>query len=108
MSQPSTNRRSSHSTGEPFVWLTGMGLVVGLAMVAVLLSVIFWRGLSAFWPLRVARIELTAEAKKTLGTDTIIAHILGREEKRGAAMDEHGRRPTELRLQVGNKDLFGN
>ena len=36
--------------GEPFVWLTSMGLAIGLLMVVGLLGVIVMNGLPVFWP----------------------------------------------------------
>jgi phosphate transport system permease protein len=36
--------------GEPMVWLTGTGLVVGLLMVFALVGVVFYQGLVTFWP----------------------------------------------------------
>ena len=35
--------------GEAMVWLTGMGLAVGILMVAVLLGLILVRGTNVFW-----------------------------------------------------------
>ncbi len=43
--------------GEPMVWLTGTGLVVGLVMVLALVGFVFWQGLATFWPRPVVRIE---------------------------------------------------
>ena len=40
------------------VWLTAMGLTIGLAMVVYLIGLIVVNGLAAFWPTRVAQIEL--------------------------------------------------
>ena len=36
--------------GEPMVWVTGTGLVVGLLMVFALVGVVFYQGLVTFWP----------------------------------------------------------
>ncbi len=44
--------------GEPMVWLTGSGLVVGLVMVVVLVAFVFWQGLVTFWPRPIERIAL--------------------------------------------------
>jgi phosphate ABC transporter permease subunit PstA len=44
--------------GEPMVWLTGFGLVVGLLMVVALVGFVFYQGLVTFWPSPVERIEL--------------------------------------------------
>ncbi len=44
--------------GEPFVWLTSMGLGIGLLMVAGLLGVIVMNGLPVFWPGRAVTVKL--------------------------------------------------
>ncbi|HMN94945.1 MAG TPA: phosphate ABC transporter permease PstA [Phycisphaerales bacterium] len=110
---PSTRRRRRIDGGEPLVFLTGMGLAIGLTMITALLALILFKGLEAFWPKRVARIELTPAAAERVGRDVVVAHILGRQEIRGAAHAEggagvdEGDPGTELRLQVGNRDLNG-
>ena len=43
--------------GEPFVWLTSMGLGIGLLMVAGLLAVIVVNGVPVFWPGRVVVVN---------------------------------------------------
>src|SRR5207237_1216972 len=50
--------RVRSTTGEPMVWLTAMGLTIGLAMVVYLIGLIVVNGLAALWPTRVAQIEL--------------------------------------------------
>ncbi len=42
--------------GEPMVWLAGFGLVTGLVMVTVLVVLVFWQGLTTFWPRPVEEI----------------------------------------------------
>ena len=56
-------QRVRSTTGEPMVWLTAMGLTVGLAMVVYLIGLIIVNGLAAFWPTRVAQIELWERSK---------------------------------------------
>ena len=45
------------------VWLTAMGLTIGLVMVVYLIGLIVVNGLTAFWPTRVAQIELQEGAR---------------------------------------------
>lgn len=92
-------------SGEAFVWLTGMGLVIGLTMVAVLLGVILVKGLEAFWPSRIARLQLTPEAAAVFGRDVIVGHVLERRAKLGGARGE--KKQLEYRVQAGNRDLTG-
>jgi ABC-type phosphate transport system auxiliary subunit len=59
---PQTRRfwRPQRVAGEPFVWVTAMGLTVGLAMIVYLLGLILVNGYASFWPGRVVQVELTA------------------------------------------------
>ncbi|MEX1025683.1 MAG: phosphate ABC transporter permease PstA [Planctomycetota bacterium] len=43
------SRSSLLTYGEPWVWLTGGALVLAIAMIAGLLSLVLWQGLSTFW-----------------------------------------------------------
>jgi len=54
----STPTTSTTARGEPWVWLTSLGLIVGLVMVAGLLSLVVSEGLRVFWPETVAVTEL--------------------------------------------------
>ncbi len=49
--------------GEVWVWVTGVGLAMGLFMILFLLGVIVWNGLNYFWPKRVAQIELAEDGR---------------------------------------------
>lgn len=99
-------RRLHATAGEPFVWLTAMGLTIGLTMVVSLLGLILFHGLATFWPQRVAQLELRAGAKTTLKD----AHILGgklitsqTKTTRGADTQPQ----TEWQVMVGNRDAYG-
>ena len=45
--------------GEPMVWLTATGLVIGLLMVVALVGFVFWQGLATFWPQPLVKLRLT-------------------------------------------------
>ena len=45
-------------SGEPFIWLTGGGLAIGLIMVVGLVLLIRVSGLGFFWPSSVVRLTL--------------------------------------------------
>lgn len=49
--------------GEVWVWVSGLGLAIGLFMILFLLSVIVWNGLNFFWPKRVAEIHLAEDGR---------------------------------------------
>lgn len=61
--QQERRNRSPHAAsllarGEPMVWFTGAGLVVGLLMVVTLVSFVFYQGLITFWPTSVVSLRL--------------------------------------------------
>ena len=86
--------------GEPFIWLTGGALAFALIMVAGLLTLIVWSGLSFFWPTDVTRFSLAD------GT-VVLGQIMEREviPQPGATVGT----PAQYRLKVrqGNRDLYG-
>ena len=53
--------------GEPFVWLTSMGLAIGLLMVVGLLCVIVINGLPVFWPGRVVSCQTQGRDRQSGG-----------------------------------------
>lgn len=50
--------------GEVWVWVTGLGLTIGLAMILFLLAIIFWNGVNYFWPKPVAMIEMAEDGRQ--------------------------------------------
>ena len=48
-------RSSLFAAGEPMIWLTGGALVICAAMVAGLLLLVLWKGMTTFWPSPVVR-----------------------------------------------------
>lgn len=91
------NRRQK---GEPMVWLTAMGLSIGLIMVIALLGIIMVYGIEVFWPKRI--VELTIkEGDKTIqiGGEVVVERakpIQGKEAEQ-----------FEIQLFTGNKDVYG-
>lgn len=91
------NRRQ---TGEPQVWLTAMGLSIGLIMVIALLGIIMVYGIEVFWPKRI--VELTIkDGDKTIqiGGEVVVERakpIQGKEAEQ-----------FEIQLFTGNKDVYG-
>lgn len=79
--------------GESFVWLTAMGLAVGVTMVAGLLLLIFSNGISVFWPKRVTELELKDGKSKIAGEITRVQ------------VKADG--TSEMQLHMGNKDAYG-
>lgn len=90
------------TSGEPYVWFTGMGLTVGLLMVVYLLGLILANGFDAFWPKRVAQVVLKATSPAGVkGSKTIAGEIIKERQKTGRAG------AVEWQLFLGNKDAYG-
>lgn len=87
-------RRDGRPAGEPLVWLTAMGLSLGLAMIVALLMVIVGNGMAVFWPKRVHEL--------TLADGTV---LLGEIVKARERRDGQG---EEIQVFVGNRDAYGN
>lgn len=88
--------------GEEWVWFTAMGLTVGVAMIAALLTLIGARGLKVFWPERAVILNV-----QTAGAEVqpLAGIITKKQEKAGhVEEDEH---LTEWQIYLGNKDVYG-
>lgn len=100
--------------GEPLVWLSSVGLALGLLMVFGLLGIIIYNGVGVFWPRRAVQISIRADSpQKFMEGKTIIGEVAKRQEKiiqdiatREAAIAK-GVTPEEWQIYVGNKDVFG-
>jgi phosphate transport system permease protein len=107
-------RQSRTRTGESFVWATAMGLTVGLVMILYLLGLIFANGFNAFWPKRIALIELNPDSQARLKDATVLAGEVVKQQRKTPRtlvreQDGHGRDTdqTEWQLFIGNKDVYG-
>lgn len=112
-------RRAQHSqqprkmnTGEPFVWGTAMGLAVGLVMIVYLLGLIVVSGYDAFWPKRVALVELTADSQARLNKAPVLAGEIVKQQQKvtrtvSKQSQDDGANQTEWQLFIGNKDAYG-
>jgi phosphate transport system permease protein len=99
--------------GEPFVWMMGAALVMGLGMIVGLLSYIFYVGAITFWPQALATVS-------TLDGRTIAGEVFRSESyKVPSAVMETLPADTRSKIEanlgvaertlyrVGNYDLFG-
>jgi phosphate transport system permease protein len=108
------SRGSQRSVGEAKVWLTSVGLTLGLLMVVGLLWVIVAHGAEVFWPRRVAQMTIKPDAAFDFqGKKVVTGEVVKRQEKvamdpkaRAAAL-ARGEVPMEVQLYVGNKDAWG-
>jgi phosphate transport system permease protein len=100
--------------GETFVWLTGMGLTIGLTMILFLLGLVAHQGLGVFWPRRVALVEFREDGNTRFQGGTQALGIITIEQDRDVrdltpeqreSPDPADRR--EKQLFLGNRDAFG-
>ena len=99
-------QRVRSTTGEPMVWLTAMGLTIGLAMVVYLIGLIVVNGLAAFWPTRVAQIELQEGSKAGINNaPRFVGKIVKTQQK--ATQGDGTRDQSEWQVMVGNKEVYG-
>jgi phosphate transport system permease protein len=86
--------------GEPQVWLTSLGLSVGLLMVVALLFVIVLNGMQVFWPKRLVTLTVKEQDKTYQVTGEIVV-----EREKHLVID--GQPAREIQLFTGNKDAYG-
>ncbi len=91
--------RRKSKQGEHLVWLTGMGLALGLIMVVGLLSVLVLNGLEAFWPQRIVQIQLKTGVKSPIGSEQLAGELVKEQTT------EEG--VEEWQLFIGNKEDYG-
>lgn len=104
--------RTHAAAGEPFVWLTAMGLTLGLLMVIGLLGIILANGVPVFWPKKVYEVTLKAGAKNPVpgGGESFAGELVQTRTKRIPVLTATGEVETdqkELQYFVGNKDVYG-
>jgi phosphate transport system permease protein len=83
-----------------------MGLTIGLLMVVYLIGLIVVNGLTAFWPARVAQIELREGNKTGLNNTRQLAGKIVKTQQKATRGDET-RDQTEWQMMVGNKEVYG-
>ncbi len=107
----STSRPPS---GEMYVWVTGMGLTIGLVMILFLLGLIVRNGIGVFWPRRVAEVTFREDRDTRFrgGLSTLGVILLEQERdardltpEQIASPDPMDRR--EKQLFIGNRDVYG-
>jgi len=104
VSLPTQHRRGT--TGEPLVWLTAMGLTIGLLMVVYLIGLIVVNGLTAFWATPVAQIELYEGSKAGINDSRQFGGKIVKVQQK-ATQGDGTRDQSEWQVLVGNKDAYG-
>lgn len=107
MTLPRNKKREARPAGETGVWLTSMGLAIGLFMVVALLSLIVYNGLGVFWPKPVIRIELKPGSNSIQREQLVVGGIITSTRNRMIPQDTGKAIEREWHLQVGNKDVYG-
>mgnify|MGYP006268377695 CR=1 FL=1 len=105
--------RTHAAPGEPFVWLTAMGLSLGLLMVFGLLGIIVANGLPVFWPSKIVELRLKQGVKNPVPNsgEKLTGEIVQTREKRIPILGPNGEKiedQTEVQIFVGNKDVNGS
>ena len=98
--------------GEPFVWLTAMGLTLGLLMVFGLLGVIVANGVPVFWPAPVVEVTLKPGVKNPVpgAGETFAGSLVQTRVKRTPVLDADGKPKadqSEFQYFIANKDSYG-
>lgn len=87
--------------GEAQVWLTALGLTMGVCMIVGLLLLILVRGVAVFWPERVTEFTLHPDAGSAVQGKTTVAGEIVRTQMRRDGGGE------EIQVHIGNKDVHG-
>ncbi|MHB0971127.1 MAG: phosphate ABC transporter permease PstA [Thermoanaerobaculia bacterium] len=112
---PRAAKRSTSlaARGEPYVWLTGGGLAIAVAMIAALLLLVVISGAVTFWPKRIVRLELK-DGRTIVGEITRDeTYRLGRnalaelDPVARAAIERDGGVGHRRLIRTGNYDLYG-
>jgi phosphate transport system permease protein len=93
--------KSTGVVGEPMVWLSAMGLGIGLLMVGTLLWVIIANGVEVFWPKRIEVFTLSIDGKEEI----IAGEVVKEQFKASSVQGKQG--AAEYQLFTGNKDIYG-
>jgi len=93
--------RQDRPHGETLVWLCSAGLALAVLMVVMLLGLIFWKGITVFWPREIVEITLREDSKEIRGTTRTLAGSIVKKQKSAK------RGVEEWQLFIGNKDAYG-
>ncbi len=111
---PTTSTRPQPPAGETYVWVTGMGLTIGLVMILFLLGLILRNGIGVFWPRRVAEVTFREERDTRFreGLRTLGVILLEQDRDIRDLTPEQIESPDpadrrEKQLFIGNRDVYG-
>ncbi|HMP77200.1 MAG TPA: phosphate ABC transporter permease PstA [Kiritimatiellia bacterium] len=107
MKLPQHKLGNTRPAGETGVWLTSMGLSIGLFMVLALLGLIIYNGLGVFWPKPVVRIDLKPGSASIQRDQLVTGGIITRTRDRMIPQETGKAIEREWHIQTGNKDVYG-
>jgi len=93
--------------GEKFVWLSGMGLSMGVIMITSLLLLVLLRGLTVFWPDDITYFEFTEDFENWQRGDVIAAEVVDRDSDIHHSVKQNGDNGRELKLYIANR-IYNN
>lgn len=93
--------------GENFVWLTAMGLAAGILMVVSIMGLIFWKGVTVFWPKPVAVVQLVENSQAGFKGSTVFAGAIVDEREKLSRDPVTQEYKDEYSFFIGNKDIYG-
>lgn len=111
-----TRSRASDLTarGEPMVWAMGGSLAFGLLMIASFMALIFWSGLTAFWP-KPIDVVTTTDGRLVAGEPVRVesyrpgpAVLAALPAELKATIEDHGGLASRTLYHVGNYDFYGD
>ena len=87
--------------GDPYILFTGAGLIFSLGMVLLMLGIIIFNGMDAFWPKNISEYQLK-DGSKFLGEiwDTKKDYLLKPDSTYGVV--------EEVKVKTGNRDIYGS
>lgn len=98
-------------SGDPWIWLTAGAVAISMIMVAGLLLLIAYRGLSYFWPSHVYEFETHANSGKV---EKVIGEIYESEVVKASRLREAGfvipdnlEEVERFLIKTGNRDTYG-
>ena len=103
-----TSTRPDRSpAGEIYVWLSALGLTVGLVMVVFLLGLILWNGIIVFWPKEVAQIRLKEGSTTGIQNQLSLGGSIIKKQQKQSPTDNEDNAQMEWQIFTGNKDAYG-
>lgn len=100
--------------GEPMVWAMGGSLALGLLMITAFLGLIFWNGLTAFWPKPIEVVTtvdgrvIAGEPVRTESYKPSAADLSSLPAEARAKIEAAGGMSERTLYRIGNFDFYSN